>query len=89
MMQIIYTLSGVEGLLNSSASNSRGVAMLLNINCEIKIHNQYKNDSGYFIILDVTIDSLQFLMINIYGPNTGIPEFYSQLLEHISIYYNW
>ena len=57
--------------------------ILINNNCEIEIHNQYKDDSGNFIILDVTIDSFQFLLINKYGPNTDVPEFYSQLLEQI------
>ena len=55
----------------------------------IEIHNQYKDDSGNFLILDVTIDSLQFLLINIYGPNTDVPEFYSKLLEQIEGAYSF
>ena len=31
----------------------------------------------------MTIDSLQFLVINIYSPNTDVKEFYSELLEQI------
>ena len=57
------------------------MAILFNNSCEIEIHNQFKDDRRNFLILDVTIDSLQFLFINIYGPNTDVPEFYSQLLE--------
>ena len=56
----IQTLWGYKAYFNSYASNSRGVAILFNNNCEIEIHNQYKDDSGHFLILDVTIDSLQF-----------------------------
>ena len=85
----IQTLWGYKAYFNSYASNSRGVAILFNNNCEIEIHNQYKDDSGNFLILDVTIDSLQFLLINIYGPNTDVPEFYSQLLEQIEGAYSF
>ena len=85
----IQTLWGYKAYFNSYASNSRGVAILFNNNCEIEIHNQYKDDSGNFLILDVTIDSLQFLLINIYGPNTDVPEFYSKLLEQIEGAYSF
>ena len=65
------------------------MAILFNNNCEIEIHNQFKDDSGNFLILDVTIDSLQFLLINIYGSNTDVPEFYFQLLEQIEGAYSF
>ena len=48
---------------NLYASNSRGVAILFNNNCEIEIHIQYQDESGYFVILNVTTDSLQYLLI--------------------------
>ena len=68
---------GYKAYFNSYASKSRGVAILFNNNCAIEIHNQFKDDSGNFLILDVTIDSLQFILITIYGPYTNVPEFYS------------
>ena len=36
------------------------------------IHNQYKDYSGNVLILDGTIDTLQFVLKNIYGPNTDV-----------------
>ena len=69
----IQTLWGYKTYFNSYASNSRGVGILFNNNCEIEIHNQYKDDSGNFLILDVTINSLRLLLINMHGPNTDVP----------------
>lgn len=68
---------------NSYRSNSKGVAILLNNNCEINVHNQFDDNSGNYIILDVTVETLKFILVNIYGPNTDLPEFYKEILNRI------
>ena len=79
----IQTLWGYKAYFNSYATQEEWRYSLSTI------HNQYKDDSGNFLILAMTIDSLQFLLINIYGPNTDVPEFYSQLLEQIECAYSF
>lgn len=81
--QWVYTV-----FFNSYKSNSRGVAILLNNNCEIKVHNQFNDKNGNYIILDVTIETLNFYLVNIYGPNTDSPEFYKELSNKIEDIYS-
>ncbi len=40
------------------------------------------------MILNVIVENLQFLLINIYGPNSDKPEFYSQLLNTLQDIYS-
>lgn len=73
---LIQTQWGYKAFFNSYRSISGGVVILLNKNCEIKVHNEFNHNSGNYIILDVTVDTLNFIIVNIYGPNTDSPEFY-------------
>lgn len=76
--------NGVIKLFFSSfKSNSRGVAILFNNNCELEVHKTFKDDSGNFLILDVSVDDLHVLLVNVYGPNLDTPTFYTNLLQHI------
>lgn len=74
--------------LNSYRSNSRGIAILFNDNCEVKVHKKYRDENGNYLILEATIDNLQFLLVNLYSPNSDTPEFYSQLLGKIEEIYS-
>lgn len=85
---LIQTQWGYKAFFSSYKSNSRGVAILFNNNCEITIHEQYRDDNGNYLILDVIVDNLHFLLINIYGPNSDKPEFYSQLLNTLQDIYS-
>lgn len=55
--------------------------MLLNNNFEYKVHNVHKDDSGNYLILDTTIENMNLLLVNIYGPNLNTPNFYSKIIE--------
>lgn len=85
---MIKGLWGYKAYFNSYKSNSRGVAILINNNCDITVLNEHKDDDGNFLLLDVTIDSLSFLLINIYGPNVDSPAFYINLLNMIQDIYS-
>lgn len=85
---LIQTQWGYKVYFNSYISNSRGAAILLNNNCEIKVHNQFNDNSGNYIILDVTVENLNFILVNIYGLNTDSPEFYKELSNKIEDIYS-
>lgn len=69
-------------------ANPRRVTILLKYNCEIKVHNQVNDSSGNYIILDVTVETVNFILLNIYGPNTNSPEFYKELSNKIKDIYS-
>lgn len=52
---------GYKAFFSSFKSNSRGVAILFNTNCELDVHKTFKDDSGNFLILDVSVDDLHVL----------------------------
>ena len=56
----------------SYESNSRGVAIFCNDNCELEINAEYKDEYGNYLILDVTLENVHFLLVNIYGPKLSI-----------------
>lgn len=85
---LIQTQWGYKAFFSSYKSNSRGVAILFNNNCEITIYEQYRDDNGNYLILDVIVENLHFMLINIYGPNSDKPEFYSQLLNTLQDIYS-
>lgn len=80
---LIQSQWGSKVFFNSYKTNSRGVAILLNNNFEYKVHNVYKDDSGNYLILDTTIENMNLLLVNIYGPNLDTPNFYSKIKEKI------
>ena len=73
---MIRTQWGYKAFFSSFKSNSRGVAILFNNNCEVKIYNEFKDNEGNYLILDVIIEDIPFLLINIYGPNCDRPNFF-------------
>ena len=80
----IRTQWGFDCFFNNFASNSRGVAILLNNNFESKVQRVEKDDSGNFLILDIQIEDNIITLVNIYGPNRDDPEFYKLILSKIN-----
>lgn len=80
---LIQSQWGSKAFFNSYKTNSRGVAILLNNNFEYKVHNVHKDDSGNYLILDTTIENMNLLLVNIYGPNLDTPNFYSEIIDKI------
>jgi exonuclease III len=78
---------GYKIICSSFTSNSRGVAILFNNNCELEVHEIVKDDTGNFLVVDVTIEGLKLILVNIYGPNIDSPTFYSNLFNKIENLY--
>ena len=48
---------------NLFKTNSRGIAIFLNKNCEYEIHSEYKDENGKYLMLDVTVENVPLLLI--------------------------
>lgn len=79
---------GYECYFNSYKSNSRGVAILINNNFEIKIKKEKKDLTGNILALDIELDYTNITLINIYGPNEDNPVFYDTISEIIDNFGN-
>ena len=77
--KIIENQWGFKAYFSSFASNSRGVAVLLNNNFEHKVMGTRKDDNGNLLALDIQLDSKRLTLVTIYGPNHDSPLFYENL----------
>jgi hypothetical protein len=75
----IYCEWNSERFLSQGTSNSRGAAIIFNKN----IDSKHIDNKGNFIVLDFTIEDKRITLINLYGPNTDQPFFYSELFDII------
>lgn len=79
---------GYKCFFNSYKSNARGVAIMINNNFEYQMHETKKDNSGNYIILDITIEGERMTIVNIYGPNDDNPIFYKDIFKHIDGFNN-
>lgn len=56
----------------------RRVAILLKNNFVIKVQNQLNDNGGNYIILNVRVETLNCILVNIYGSNTDTPKLYKE-----------
>lgn len=70
---------GYEAIICAFRSNARGVAILFNNNFEFTIKGFSEHADCHYIVVDLTIQELDFTIINIYGPNKDSPELYTEL----------
>ena len=61
-------------ITSCNASNSRGVAILFN-KTSYTIHKKDIDESGNYVVLDLTVDDQRFTLASLYGPNTDDPNF--------------
>lgn len=64
------------------------MVIFLNNNFECKVYNIDKDDSGNYFILDIIVENMYFLLVNIYGLNLDILNFYLELKNKIDFYFN-
>ena len=81
--RLIESEWGYKVYFNSLNSRSRGVAIFFLNNFEFKITNSYHDASGNVLILQIELEKLNFLLVNIYGPNKDEPLFYQTLVTNI------
>ena len=72
---------------------ARGVAILMSNNFKYKVGTFEHDKEGNMIILDLIISDIKIQLINIYGPNTDNPQFFSNikhfLCDHEQDYIIW
>jgi exonuclease III len=89
MQNIVRAEWGLDIFFSSYTSNARGVAILLNNNFEYTVHNSKSDSNGNFIAIDLTIENYTRLtLLNLYGPNTDSPEFYTNIKSVITDFEN-
>jgi len=70
-------------LFNHGLSNSRGVLILFKKNLIFTVHQTQNDNSGRWMLLDLTIDLFRFSLANIYAPNTDNPSFFVDLENNV------
>ena len=78
---------GYEAYFSSYTTNSRGVMVLINNNFQ-QVERIKTDNSGNFIILDMTIEDKEVTLVNIYGSNNDNPLFYENLKSKIEEFHN-
>jgi len=79
---------GYTCIFNSYTSNSRGVAIMLNNNFDLKINRTKSDNLGNYLAVDMTIDNTKKKYIYIYGPNEDNPTFFENILKIIDEFEN-
>ena len=74
----------VRYIIAGSQTNAGGVLIAINKSFEYILHNQWTDEEGRFIIIDIEIpDVVRFLLINLYAPNEDNPNFFTSLFDKI------
>ena len=70
--------------IHGQKSNSRGVAILIRKNFDFNVHDVTKDDVGNLLWVQFTTCNMKFNLLNIYGPNTDSPEFFTSIEKALS-----
>ena len=60
-----------DSLWSTCSSNSKGVAVLFNFECDFEIKNECIDPEGRYIYFDLIINDEEFRLVNIYAPNNS------------------
>lgn len=74
---------GNKIIFNHGTSNARGVAVLIDRNCPVRVETFRTDLEGRYLIIDMKLDSFKFVLVNVYGPNEDNPQFFIKLFENI------
>ena len=64
-------------------TNSAGVMILFQNNFEYSINNIIRDKSGRYIVMDITVEHYHLSIVNLYGPNSDSPLFFTNLKKHL------
>ena len=64
-------------------TNSAGVMILFQNIFEYSVNNIIRDKSGYYIAMDITEETYQLSIVNLYGPNADSPLFFNNLKNHL------
>jgi exonuclease III len=79
---------GYECLFASYSSQSRGVCILFNNNFDFKVKSVERDPNGNYLIAVISTMEKQIVLVNLYGPNSDEPQFYSALQQKLEIHIN-
>ena len=77
---------GYECWFNSFTSRARGVAILFNNTFEFKVQNIHSDKTGNLLVMNVIINSIEYILVNIYAPNRDEPDFFRQIQNTLNKY---
>lgn len=69
-------------------SKARGVAILFRKGLDYQIHKKKVCSVGRYIILEIEINDLLFVLVNVYAPNEDSPKFFEMLFTHVNTFEN-
>ncbi len=75
---------GFEAIVCPFRSNARGIGVFFNNNFEYSIKRVKNVESNGYVIIEMLIGEKTVLLINLYGPNTDQPAFYTDLCKAIT-----
>ncbi len=74
---------GAHAWFNSFASNSRGVAILINNSVSVDVKSIFKDPNGRFMIMSVILNGHHVILTNIYAPNSDDPQFFLDVFAQL------
>ena len=74
---------GGRAFFSHGESNAHGVGILISRRCSAKIEQLAKDKQGWYIMIKVTVENKDILIVNIYAPNKDEPLFFTQLFDKI------
>ena len=84
----VRSLWGGECIFNNNNNRYRGVAILFSYSFSYKVHKYYGDNSDNMLIIDIIIRHFPFTLVNLYGPNSDQPDFYSFIIDKIKRFGN-
>jgi len=74
---------GYGGVVAPYSTAARGVAVLFSNKIQYKILKSEIDPNGNYIVVELKLEEETLTLVNLYGPNTDSPEFYTNLFSHI------
>lgn len=72
---------GGEIYFSHGCSSSRGVMIMYKKKGNIKVKETVAHHAGRYIIQYVLVDNIDFVLINLYAPNSDDPLFYENIIN--------
>ena len=77
---------GSKWYLSEGTSASRGTVIMLRPNSGLTVNNVLYDNEGRQVIMQVSKDNVQYVIVNRYAPNADSPEFFKKLMKRIENY---
>lgn len=68
---------------NHGLNFAKGVAVLFSRHFLVQVEAVRMDNDGRFIIMDLKIEEVSFVLVNVYGPSNDDPVFYTKLFQNI------